>query len=236
MVQDREGLGRSRGGVTTKIHLAADGQCRPVSRVVSAGQRHDALAFAAVLADVHIRRPRGGRPRTRPDGVLADKAYSSSRIRKLLRRRGIKATIPEPSNQVNGRLSKGSNGGRPPEFDTVKYKDHNTTERAFNRLRGYRSVATRYDKREFVYRGTIDVASIGIWLRHPPENDPRDTPLVTREVRHSYPPAVPARPRSRPETSDRADRRPSPSRRCSQRAASGEPCAATVGAGSWLFS
>jgi len=111
--------------------------------------------------------------------VLADKAYSSSRIRKLLRRRGIKATIPEPSNQVNGRLSKGSNGGRPPEFDTVKYKDRNTTERAFNRLRGYRAVATRYDKREFVYRGTIDVASIGIWLRHPPENDPQDTPLVT---------------------------------------------------------
>ena len=162
--------------MTTKIHLAADGQCRPVSRVVSAGQRYDALAFAAVLADVHIRRPGGGRPRTRPDRVLADKAYSSSRIRKLLRRRGIKATIPEPSNQVNGRLPKGSNGGRPPEFDTVKYKDRNTTERAFNRLRGYRSVATRYDKREFVYRGTIDVASIGIWLRHPPENDPRDTP------------------------------------------------------------
>lgn len=55
------------------------------------------------------------------------------------------------------------------------YKDRNTVERAFNRLRGYRAVATRYDKREFVYRGTVDIASIGIWLRHPPEDAPRDT-------------------------------------------------------------
>ena len=168
-------MGRSRGGVTTKIHLAADSNCRPVGRVISAGQRHDALAFTAVLADIRIVRSRAGRPRTRPERVLADKAYSSGRIRKALRRRGIKATIPEPVNQVKGRLAKGSHGGRPPKFDKEKYKDRNTVERAFNRLRGYRAVATRYDKREFVYRGTIDVASIGIWLRDPPKTDPRDT-------------------------------------------------------------
>ncbi|QNK79409.1 IS5 family transposase [Nakamurella sp. PAMC28650] len=169
-------MGRSRGGVTTKIHMAADSKCRPVGRVISAGQRHDALAFTAVLADIRIVRGRDGRPRTRPDRVLADKAYSSGRIRKSLRRRGIKATIPEPVNQINGRLSKGSRGGRPPKFDKEIYKDRNTVERTFNRLRGYRAVATRYDKREFVYRGTVDVASIGIWLRHLTENDPRDTP------------------------------------------------------------
>lgn len=93
----------------------------------------------------------------------------------MLRRRGIKATIPEPVNQVNGRLAKGSRGGRPPKFDKEIYKDRNTVERAFNRLRGYRAVATRYDKREFVYRGTVDLASIGIWLRRPPEDDPQDT-------------------------------------------------------------
>jgi len=176
VVQDREGLGRSRGGGTRKVHLAADGQCRPVSRVVSAGQRHDALAFAAVLADVHIRRPRAAGPGLARIVCWRTKPIPAPGAESLLRRRGIKATIPEPSNQVNGRLSKGSNGGRPPEFDTVKYKDRNTTEWAFNRLRGYRAVATRYDKREFLYRGTIDVASIGIWLRHSPENDPRDTP------------------------------------------------------------
>lgn len=57
----------------------------------------------------------------------------------------------------------------------LQAQHRNTVERAFNRLLGYRAVATRCDKREFVYRGTVDVASIGIWLRHPPENDLRDT-------------------------------------------------------------
>ena len=97
--------------------------------------------------------------------MLADKAYSTRKIRDALRRRGIKATISEPSNQVAGRKSRGSKGGRPPKSDKQIYKARNTVGRAINRLRGYRAVATRYDKREFVYKGTIDVASIGIWLR-----------------------------------------------------------------------
>lgn len=173
---DRECLGHSRGGLTTKIHLAADMGCRPVSRVTSAGQRHDSLAFTAVLDGVRIDRAAGGRPRTRPDRVLADKAYSTGKIRDTLRRRRIKATIPQPSNQIKGRLGRGSKGGRPPKFDPEKYKDRNTIERTFNRLRGFRAVATRYDKRDFVYRGTIDVASIRLWLARPYAQDLRDTP------------------------------------------------------------
>jgi transposase len=133
------------------------------------------VAFTAVMTDISIIRSCGGPPRTRPDRVLADKAYSTRRIRDALRCRGIKATIPEPSNQVAGRAGRGSKGGRPPKFDKKIYKDRNTVERAINRLRGYRAVATRYDKREFVYKGTIDVASIGIWLREPTDQDPRDT-------------------------------------------------------------
>jgi transposase len=176
MASDREGLGRSRGGVTTKIHLAADARCRPIGRVTSAGQRHDSVAFTALMADIRIIRRAGGRPRTRPDRVLADKAYSTAKIRTRLRASGIKATIPQPVNQVNGRIAKGSAGGRPPAFDKHKYRDRNTVERAINLLRGYRAVATRYDKREFVYKGTIDVASIKIWLRDPVQKDPRDTP------------------------------------------------------------
>ena len=158
-------MGRSRGGVTTKIHLVADSRCRPIARVTTAGQRHDSVAFTPVMADISIIRSCGGAPRNRPDRVLADKAYSTRKIRDALRRRGIKVTIPEPSNQVAGRKSRGANGGRPPKFDKEIYKTRNTVERAINRLRGYRAVATRYDKREFVYKGTIDVASIGIWLR-----------------------------------------------------------------------
>lgn len=175
MRPDREGLGRSRGGLTTKIHLVADARCRPVGRVTSAGQRHDSVAFNALLADIRIVRRHRGRPRTRPDRVLADKAYSTTKIRKSLRARGIKATIPQPVNQVKGRIAKGSAGGRPPAFDKQRYRDRNTVERAINLLRGYRAVATRYDKREFVYKGTIDIASIKIWLHHPVQQDPRDT-------------------------------------------------------------
>lgn len=161
--------------MTTKIHLAADARCRPVGRVTSAGQRHDSIAFTALMAEIRITRRGSGRPRTRPDRVLADKAYSSVKIRTYLRGRGIKATIPEPVNQVNARIARGSAGGRPPAFDKQKYRDRNTVERAINLLRGYRAVATRYDKREFVYKGTVDIASIKIWLRHPVQQDSRDT-------------------------------------------------------------
>ena len=169
-------MGRSRGGLSTKIHLAADSRCRPLARVTSAGQRHDSIAFTAVLGDLQIPRRSRARSRVRPDRVLADKAYSTGGIRRYLRRRGIKATIPEPVNQTQGRLGRASAGGRPPAFDSEIYKDRNTVERAINKLRGYRAVATRYDKRDFMYRATIDVATIGIWLRNPTDQDLRDTP------------------------------------------------------------
>jgi transposase len=128
------------------------------------------------MSRLAIARRGPGRPRTRPGRILADKACSSTAIRSSLRRRGIKATIPEPADQVRNRLRRGSKGGRPPAFDPGAYKERNTVERAFCRLRQHRAVATRYDKRDFVYRGTVDVASIRIWLRDLTQQDPRDTP------------------------------------------------------------
>jgi transposase len=170
--RDREALGRSRGGLSTKIHLLADTRCRPLARVVTAGQRGDALGLHPVLARLRIRRRGRGRPRTRPGVLLGDKAYSSRAIRGELRRRGIRAVIAEPADQAGNRRRRGSAGGRPPAFDADAYRARNMTERAINKLKAYRAVATRTDKREYIYAGTIDVASIRIWLRdltrHPP--------------------------------------------------------------------
>jgi transposase len=144
--------------------------------VTSAGQRHDSLAFIPLMDRLKIARRDRGRPRARPGRVLADKAYSSTAIRSHLRRRGIRATIPEPADQVRHRLRRGARGGRPPAFDPAAYKQRNTVERAFSRLRQHRAVATRYDKRDFVYRGTVDAAAIRIWLRDLTQQDLRDTP------------------------------------------------------------
>ena len=135
--------------------------------MTSAGQRHDSQAFAVLMSRLKIARRGRGRPRTRPGRLLGDKAYSSSAIRAHLRRRGIKATIPEPADQARNRRRRGSQGGRPPAFDATAYKQRNTVERAFGNLRQHRAVATRYDKRDYTWRGTVDIASIRIWLRDP---------------------------------------------------------------------
>jgi len=165
-LRDREALGRSRGGLSTKIHLIADSRCRPITTVTTAGQRHDSLAFELVMDKLCVLRPGRGRPRRRPDELQADKAYSSKAIRGHLRGRGIRATIPLKTDQKAGRRRRGARG-RLPSFDPEAYKQRNVVERAVNKLRSTRAVATRYDKRDFVYRGTIDVAAIRIWLRDP---------------------------------------------------------------------
>jgi transposase len=125
------------------------------------------------MAGIRIPRRRG-RPRTRPTRILGDKAYSIHAIRADLRSRGIAATIPERADQQANRRKHGAAGGRPPAFDTERYKQRNTIERAISKLKQFRAVATRYDKRAFMYLATIDIATIKIWLRDLTK-DPRDT-------------------------------------------------------------
>ncbi|MFD9169528.1 IS5 family transposase [Streptomyces diastaticus] len=155
-------IGRSRGGLTTKIHLAADARCRPLAFVLTAGQAGDAPAFPEVMARLRVPRRRG-RPRTRPDVVLADKAYSSRAIRAHLRKRGIRAVIPVPADQRRHRLRRGSRGGRPPAFDRETYKQRNTVERCINRLKQWRGIATRYDKTATIYLAGLHIAGIFLW-------------------------------------------------------------------------
>ncbi len=107
------GLGRSRGGLTTKVHLACEQRQKPLSLLVTAGQHGDSPQFQAVLERIRVPRPGGGHPRTRPDQVLADKAYGSRANRAYLRRRGILCTIPDKVDQVRHRKNKGRAGGPP---------------------------------------------------------------------------------------------------------------------------
>ena len=154
-------LGRSRGGLSTKIHAALDGRGRPLVILLTPGQASDAPMILPLLAGLRVGRPLG-RPRTRPDRVLADKAYSSRAIRAHLRARGIGSVIPEPDDQKAHRKRRGSRGGRPVTYDRNAYRGRNVIERAFNGFNHWRGLATRYDKHATVYRGALDDVRAGL--------------------------------------------------------------------------
>jgi transposase len=160
-----QALGRSRGGLTTKVHLACDGRGLPLAVLVTPGNVNDSTAFDAVLDLVRVPRDGAGRPRCRPEAVIADKAYSSRATRRTLRRRGIRAVIPERADQKANRVRRGRAGGRPPAFDRELYKARKVVERCFNRLKQFRAIATRFDKLAARYRAGLHLASLILWLR-----------------------------------------------------------------------
>jgi hypothetical protein len=126
----REAIGRSRGGLTTKIHLAADLRCRPIARLTSCGQHGDSPRFVPLMDAIRIRRRGPGRPRQRPGRAMADKAYSSRANRAWLRRHHITAVIPVKEDQKKHRRDRGRAGGLPPSFDASWYKKRTTVERS----------------------------------------------------------------------------------------------------------
>ncbi len=111
-----------------------------------------------------------GRPRRGSDAVIADKAYSSRAIRQCLRRRGIRAVIPERTDQKATRVRRGQAGGRPPAFDRELCKARSVVERCFNRLKRFRAIATRFDKPATRYRAGLHLASPILWLREPAQD------------------------------------------------------------------
>jgi transposase len=147
-----EALGRSRGGVSTKIHVRAEEHGKPLSFALTGGERHDSVALRAVLDSGAVRRARG-RPRLRPCRVTGDKAFSGRPSRRHLRRRHIGAVIPATAQHA-----------RRPGFDREAYRARNRVERLFNRLKQFRRIATRYETRTANYLAMLHIAAILIWI------------------------------------------------------------------------
>lgn len=160
------GIGRSRGGLTTKIHTAVDGNGRPLAIVVTGGQRNDGAMLSTVLKEIVVPRLGQGRARTRPHTLIADRAYTSGVTRRMLRDRNITAVIPQKSDEIAARQRRGSAGGRPPAFNETLYKKRNLVERSFALLKQWRGLATRYDKLAIVYRAAVVLSACITWTRH----------------------------------------------------------------------
>ena len=157
-------IGRSRGGLSTKTHLVADGRGRPLGFVLTGGQVADTIMLPATINTIRV--PRSiGRPRTRPARVIADKGYPSKNNRAFLRRRGIKATIPERRDQI---LHRSKHPGRPLVWDQEQrstYRNRNIVERTFNRLKQWRGIAMRANMTARNYHAALTLAATLDWLK-----------------------------------------------------------------------
>jgi len=133
--------------------------------VITGGRRNDGAMLEQVLNDIRVPRRGRGRPRTRPDAVIADKAYAAGVSRHMLHRRGIKVVIPLKSDQIAARHRKGCKGGRPPGLDADMYRGRNVVERSFALTKQWRALATRYDKLAITYRAGILLSAIWVWVK-----------------------------------------------------------------------
>jgi transposase len=138
--------------VSTKVHVRAEGRGKPMVLLLTAGQRHEQTVFEALMEAGAVRRPGRGRPRQRPKRVAGDKGYSGKRLRRYLRRRGIGAVIARQRRERRTR------------FDKVAYRQRNVVERLINRLKQFRRIATRYEKRAVNYLAMLTFAAITLWL------------------------------------------------------------------------
>lgn len=120
--------------------------------LLTAGQRHEQTMVAPLMEAGAVKRAGGGRPRIRPDRVAGDKGYSGRKTRQYLRRRGIGVVIPRQKRERRVR------------FDKEAYRQRNVVERLVNRLKQFRRIATRYEKRAVNYLAMLTIAAITLWL------------------------------------------------------------------------
>jgi transposase len=136
-------MGRSRGGLTTKIHAVVDANGNPIALKLSEGQAHDGRSAADMLDSV-------GAGQT----LLADRAYDSDALRKTLADRGAWANVKPMPGRVNI-----------PAFSPYLYRFRNLIERFFSKLKHFRAVATRFEKHDANYLALIKLAASRIWMR-----------------------------------------------------------------------
>jgi transposase len=132
--------------------------------LVTAGQRHESTQLEPLLDAIRVPRSGPGRPRKRPTHLIADRGYSYTTCRRLLRQRRIAHTIPERSDQQQVRARRGTRGGRPPVVDPERYRHRNVVERTIARLKQHRAIATRYDKLAVSYHAWLILAALLFWL------------------------------------------------------------------------
>ena len=135
-------MGRSRGGLTTKIHLLADALGRPLRFLLTGGQVHDSRTAETMLDGA-----KGG-------AVIADKAYDSNAIRATIKAARMKVVIP--SNRSRKRIIR---------HDKALYRERNRIERCFNKLKHFRRLATRYDRRACHFLAFLCLAGAMLWMR-----------------------------------------------------------------------
>jgi transposase len=155
-------LGKSRGGLTTKLLLVCDANGLGLATVALPGHRHESLVFEETMNQVRIPTPGPGRPVQRPRRLGADKAFSNQRIRLWCRGRRIRTAIPIKADQRRQQLAKRR---RLPAFDKAVYRGRNIIERLNGWLKEFRAVATRYDKYARNFLGTVQIALLSRTLR-----------------------------------------------------------------------
>ena len=121
--------------------------------VLTAGERHEQPVLSTLMERGAVKRRGRGRPRVRPDRVAGDKGYSSSAVRRYLKERKIRAVIPTKADEEPD-----------PAFDRAAYRERNVIERLINRLKQWRRIATRYEKRASNYLAMLTLAAILLWL------------------------------------------------------------------------
>ena len=136
-------MGRSRGGLTTKIHAVTDANGLPITLKLTAGQAHDGRSADDILGTVGP-----------GQSLLADAAYDSNRLRDHLAQVGARAVIRPIPRRSN-----------PPSLDRTTYRRRNRIERFFSKLKHYRAIATRYEKHDANFLALIKLAATRIWLR-----------------------------------------------------------------------